>query len=75
MNTGFPYTVTESFMDLFEGLTYDQTDAALAESMHEQVVQILLHVTPNILNTYYSTRVDLLTSGKRQVSDIFNKFV
>ncbi|KAL4198300.1 hypothetical protein AMTRI_Chr03g45220 [Amborella trichopoda] len=26
INTGFPYTVTESFMDLFEGLAYGQTD-------------------------------------------------
>ncbi|KAJ3671763.1 hypothetical protein LUZ60_007842 [Juncus effusus] len=26
INTGFPYTVTESFMDLFEGLSYDQSN-------------------------------------------------
>ncbi|KAF8403832.1 hypothetical protein HHK36_011938 [Tetracentron sinense] len=36
INTGFPYTITESFMDLFEGLTYAQTDFALAEAMHDQ---------------------------------------
>ena len=37
INTGFPYTVTESFMDLFEGLTYAQADTALAEVLHDQV--------------------------------------
>lgn len=37
INTGFPYTVTESFMDLFEGLTYAQADAALPETLHDQV--------------------------------------
>ncbi|KAJ8635449.1 hypothetical protein MRB53_009716 [Persea americana] len=36
INTGFPYTVTESFMDLFEGLTYTHTDFALAGASHEQ---------------------------------------
>ncbi|CAL9754845.1 unnamed protein product [Musa acuminata subsp. burmannicoides] len=36
LNTGFPYTVTESFMDLFEGLTYAQADTALAEVLHDQ---------------------------------------
>lgn len=38
INTGFPYTVTESFMDLFEGLTYTHTDFALAGALHEQVI-------------------------------------
>ncbi|XP_042427632.1 E3 ubiquitin-protein ligase BIG BROTHER-like [Zingiber officinale] len=36
INAGFPYTVTESFMDLFEGLTYAQADATFAEALHEQ---------------------------------------
>ncbi|XP_039114431.1 E3 ubiquitin-protein ligase BIG BROTHER [Dioscorea cayenensis subsp. rotundata] len=36
INTGFPYTVTESFMDLFEGLTYAHADVALAEALHDQ---------------------------------------
>ncbi|XP_072981365.1 E3 ubiquitin-protein ligase BIG BROTHER isoform X1 [Typha angustifolia] len=36
INTGFPYTVTESFMDLFEGLTYAQADVALAEALQDQ---------------------------------------
>lgn len=36
INTGFPYTVTESFMDLFEGLTYAQADVALAEAFQDQ---------------------------------------
>ncbi|MQL83809.1 hypothetical protein Taro_016295, partial [Colocasia esculenta] len=36
INTGFPYTVTESFMDLFEGLTYAQADAALSGVLHDQ---------------------------------------
>lgn len=38
INAGFPYTVTESFMDLFEGLTYAQADATFAEALHEQVI-------------------------------------
>lgn len=36
INTGFPYTVTDSFMDLFEGLSYVQTDFALAEALQDQ---------------------------------------
>lgn len=36
INTGFPYTITESFMDLFEGLTYAQADVALAEAFQDQ---------------------------------------
>ncbi|RRT53936.1 hypothetical protein BHE74_00031656 [Ensete ventricosum] len=36
INTGFPYTVTESLMDLFEGLTYAQADSVLAEASHDQ---------------------------------------
>ncbi|KAK1313894.1 E3 ubiquitin ligase BIG BROTHER [Acorus calamus] len=36
INTGFPYTVTESFMDLFEGLSYVDADVALAEALHDQ---------------------------------------
>ncbi|XP_020105131.1 E3 ubiquitin ligase BIG BROTHER-like isoform X1 [Ananas comosus] len=36
INTGFPYSVTESFMDLFEGLTYAQADVALAEALQDQ---------------------------------------
>ncbi|URE29377.1 E3 ubiquitin ligase BIG [Musa troglodytarum] len=36
IDTGFPYTVTESFMDLFEGLTYHQTDANSAEAFQDQ---------------------------------------
>uniref|UniRef100_A0A0D6QX09 RING-type domain-containing protein n=1 Tax=Araucaria cunninghamii TaxID=56994 RepID=A0A0D6QX09_ARACU len=36
INTGFPYTVTDSFMDLFEGLNYVQADFALAEALQDQ---------------------------------------
>ncbi|XP_058073583.1 E3 ubiquitin-protein ligase BIG BROTHER-like isoform X2 [Magnolia sinica] len=36
IDTGFPYTVTESFMDLFEGLTYAQADFALAGALCDQ---------------------------------------
>eukprot|EP01018_Ginkgo_biloba_P032571 Gb_18500 [translate_table: standard] len=36
INTGFPYTVTDSFMDLFEGLNYVHTDLALAEALQDQ---------------------------------------
>lgn len=35
---GFPFALTESFMDLFEGLTYAQADAAaFAGALQEQV--------------------------------------
>jgi len=36
VNTGFPYTVTDSFMDLFEGLDYVHPDLALAEALQDQ---------------------------------------
>ncbi|KAK1282485.1 E3 ubiquitin ligase BIG BROTHER [Acorus calamus] len=36
INTGFPYTVTESFMDLFEGLSYVHADVSLTEALHDQ---------------------------------------
>ncbi|KAJ6802005.1 E3 ubiquitin ligase BIG BROTHER-like [Iris pallida] len=36
IDTGFPYTVTQSFMDLFEGLSYAQADVALAEALQDQ---------------------------------------
>ncbi|XP_058072158.1 E3 ubiquitin-protein ligase BIG BROTHER-like isoform X2 [Magnolia sinica] len=35
IDTGFPFTITESFMDLFEGLTYVQADFALAGALQE----------------------------------------
>ncbi|KAL5719623.1 RING-type E3 ubiquitin transferase [Ranunculus cassubicifolius] len=35
INTGFPYTVTESFMNLFEGLTYGHTDSPFSATAHE----------------------------------------
>nr|CAB3496928.1 unnamed protein product [Digitaria exilis] len=38
INTGFPYTVTESFMDFFEGLTYAHADFALTDGFQDQVV-------------------------------------
>lgn len=37
IDTGFPYTVTQSFMDLFEGLPYAQADVVLAEALQDQV--------------------------------------
>lgn len=38
IDDGFPFAVTESFMDLFEGLTYAQADAAaFAGALQEQV--------------------------------------
>ncbi|RWW27801.1 hypothetical protein GW17_00007755 [Ensete ventricosum] len=52
INSGFPYTVTESFMDLFEGLTYAQADTALAEALHDQVLRftkILVVLRCNVL--------------------------
>ncbi|KAL5209886.1 hypothetical protein ABZP36_005509 [Zizania latifolia] len=36
INTGFPYTITESFMDFFEGLTYAHADFAIADAFHDQ---------------------------------------
>ncbi|KAH0449704.1 hypothetical protein IEQ34_020396 [Dendrobium chrysotoxum] len=36
INTGFPYTIPESFMDLFEGLSYNQTDMFLSEGLQDQ---------------------------------------
>ncbi|OVA12272.1 hypothetical protein BVC80_1779g47 [Macleaya cordata] len=36
INTGFPYTVTESFMNLFEGLTYGQADFSFPGPPHDQ---------------------------------------
>ncbi|PIA48515.1 hypothetical protein AQUCO_01400832v1 [Aquilegia coerulea] len=35
INTGFPYTVTESFMNLFEGLTYGHTDGPFSATIDE----------------------------------------
>ena len=37
INTGFPYTVTESFMDFFEGLTHAPVHYAHAGHMLDQV--------------------------------------
>ncbi|KAK9283048.1 hypothetical protein L1049_011276 [Liquidambar formosana] len=36
INTGCPYTVTESFMDFFEGLTHVPVNYAHAQPMHDQ---------------------------------------
>ena len=38
INTGFPYTITESFMDFFEDLTHVPVNYAQVESMHNQVL-------------------------------------
>lgn len=35
INTGVPYTGTESFMDLFEGLSYSLTDMFLPDALHD----------------------------------------
>lgn len=35
-STGFPYAITESFMDLFEGLSYTQADMFLTEALLDQ---------------------------------------
>jgi hypothetical protein len=37
INTGYPYTMTESFMDFFEGLTYAHADFAIADAFQDQV--------------------------------------
>lgn len=42
INTGFPYTITESFMDFFEGLTYAHADFALMDGFQDQVFKTLL---------------------------------
>ncbi|KAK3150623.1 hypothetical protein QOZ80_3AG0235590 [Eleusine coracana subsp. coracana] len=36
INTGFPYAVTESFMDFFEGLTYAHGDFTLTDAFQDQ---------------------------------------
>lgn len=38
IDTGFPFTVTESFMDLFEGLTYADSSVGHSDPFHDQVV-------------------------------------
>lgn len=40
IDTGFPCTVTESFMDLFHETTYAQPDAMLAGEPRDQVIQV-----------------------------------
>lgn len=42
INTGYPYTITESFMDFFEGLTYAHADFALADAFQDQVQKIVI---------------------------------
>lgn len=37
INTGFPYTVTESFMDFFEGLTHVPVHYDHTGTVHDQV--------------------------------------
>lgn len=37
INTGCPYTVTESFMNFFEGLTHVPVNYGHAVPMHDQV--------------------------------------
>jgi E3 ubiquitin-protein ligase BIG BROTHER and related proteins len=39
IDTGFPYTITESFMDLFEGLTYAESSVGHSDPFHYQVVE------------------------------------
>lgn len=41
INTGFPYTVTESFMNFFEGLTHVPAHYGNAVPMHDQVFHYL----------------------------------
>ncbi|KAG0455592.1 hypothetical protein HPP92_024884 [Vanilla planifolia] len=36
INNGFPYTTSESFMDLFEGLSYAQADMFLSGALQDQ---------------------------------------
>lgn len=40
INTGCPYTVTESFMNFFEGLTHMPVNYGHAVPMHDQVYLI-----------------------------------
>ena len=37
IDTGFPYTATESFMDFFEGLTHVPLNYSHSGLMHDQV--------------------------------------
>jgi hypothetical protein len=52
INTGFPYTVTESFMDFFEGLTYAHGDFAHTDAFQDQVHE---HNVSNCLRLSYRT--------------------
>lgn len=36
LSTGFEYTITENFMDLFDGLSYAHTEMFLAEALQDQ---------------------------------------
>lgn len=45
INTGCPYTITESFMDFFEGLSHvpvNYAQAQAAQPMHDPVIVLLL---------------------------------
>lgn len=44
INTGFPYSNTESFMD-FDSLIHDPVNYSIFGTMHNQVSLPLLHVT------------------------------
>ncbi|KAJ6816657.1 E3 ubiquitin ligase BIG BROTHER-like [Iris pallida] len=41
IDNGFPYTVIQSFMDLFEGLSYAQANVALVEVLQDQHIVLL----------------------------------
>lgn len=44
MNTGFPYTATESFTDFFDGLTHMPVNYPHAGPIHDQVLHFIQHV-------------------------------
>lgn len=54
MDTGFPYTVTGSFMDLFEGLSYTHLDFGVGETSQNEVgrTRCLLVLLPSGICCY-----------------------
>lgn len=45
INTGFPYTVPESFMDFFDGISHQTSHFPHSGPIHDQVVLLLQFIT------------------------------
>ncbi|KAM7265597.1 hypothetical protein ACFE04_003280 [Oxalis oulophora] len=73
INTGFPYTVTESFMDFFEGITGAPLNYAHTGTMHDQSVQEAVYWTMNMNPYKFGFSCPEITSyyGAYEVNDHF----